>query len=507
MNINQAKNYIKNDVSLYLLKDEWGEYRIPVVRQRPIFLLGAPGIGKTAIMEQVASELGIALVSYSMTHHTRQSALGLPFIKHETYEGMEYDVSEYTMSEIIASIYSVMKESGVKEGILFLDEINCVSETLAPSMLQFLQYKVFGKHKVPDGWVIVTAGNPPEYNKSVREFDVVTMDRLKVLTVEADYDTWKKYAREHNVRSEITSFLEIHKDFFYHMEMTVNGRSYVTARGWEDLSTILNLYNEKNLPVDETLVGQYIRNDKIVKEFTAYYDLYNKYKKDYRLDDILSGNAPETAYIRGNKAGFDERLSVLGMLMDKVISEIKDVMETSEYLTELLKLLKALKTNIAEKNDTTEMISFMEKLVDGQKKRKDNLAKASSLSDKDKYRFRRIIEFFSNSIKILVEKGNENKDVNDAFAVVKAGFDDEVAEMKESVSNVKARLHNLFECVGKAFEEGNEMLLLVTELTVNENSSRFIAQFGSEDYTRASETLMISERQDAIKQEILELEI
>ena len=247
MNINQAKNYIKNDVSLYLSKDEWGEYRIPVVRQRPIFLLGAPGIGKTAIMEQVASELGIALVSYSMTHHTRQSALGLPFIKHEEYEGMEYDVSEYTMSEIIASIYSVMRDSGVKEGILFLDEINCVSETLAPSMLLFLQYKVFGKHKVPDGWVIVTAGNPPEYNKSVREFDVVTMDRLKVLEVEADYDTWKKYARENNIRSEITSFLELHKDYFYHMEMTVKGRSYVTARGWEDLSTMLGLYSEKNL--------------------------------------------------------------------------------------------------------------------------------------------------------------------------------------------------------------------------------------------------------------------
>ena len=173
MNINQAKNYIKNDVRLYLKKNEYGEYRIPLVRQRPIFLLGAPGIGKTAIMEQVAEELQVALVSSSMTHHTRQSALGLPFIRHKEYEGMEYDVSEYTMSEIIASIYDVMEQSGVKEGILFLDEINCVSETLAPSMLQFLQYKVFGRHKVPEGWVIVTAGNPPEYNKSVREFDVV----------------------------------------------------------------------------------------------------------------------------------------------------------------------------------------------------------------------------------------------------------------------------------------------------------------------------------------------
>ena len=41
----------------------------------------------------------------------------------------------------------------------------------------FLQCKTFGNHKIPDGWLIVAAGNPPEYNKSVREFDVVTMDR------------------------------------------------------------------------------------------------------------------------------------------------------------------------------------------------------------------------------------------------------------------------------------------------------------------------------------------
>ena len=86
MNIGQAKDYIKNSINIYLKKDEYGDYRIPVMRQRPIFLLGAPGIGKTAIMEQIASEMGIALVSYSMTHHTRQSALGLPFIKQKEYE-------------------------------------------------------------------------------------------------------------------------------------------------------------------------------------------------------------------------------------------------------------------------------------------------------------------------------------------------------------------------------------------------------------------------------------
>ena len=47
-----------------------------------------------------------------------------------------------------------------KEGILFIDEINCVSETLAPTMLQLLQNKQFGNHRIPDGWILVAAGNP-----------------------------------------------------------------------------------------------------------------------------------------------------------------------------------------------------------------------------------------------------------------------------------------------------------------------------------------------------------
>ena len=81
MNIREAKEEITRSVEVYLEKNEDGEYQIPTVKQRPIFMVGAPGIGKTAVMEQIASELDIALVSYSMTHHTRQSALGLPFIE------------------------------------------------------------------------------------------------------------------------------------------------------------------------------------------------------------------------------------------------------------------------------------------------------------------------------------------------------------------------------------------------------------------------------------------
>lgn len=507
MNIKEAKNYIKDSVRIYLKKDEFGEYRIPVVRQRPIFLLGAPGLGKTAIMEQIAQELGIALVSYSMTHHTRQSALGLPFIKHKEYEGMEYDVSEYTMSEIISSVYDVMEESGIKEGILFLDEINCVSETLAPSMLQFLQYKVFGRHKVPEGWVIVTAGNPPEYNKSVREFDVVTMDRLKVLEIEADYKTWKEYAAVKGLHNAVTNYLELKKDDFYHMEMTVNGRSYVTARGWEDVSEIITLYEEENLKVDETLVGQYLRNEKIVKEFCAYYDLYNKYKRDYKIEEILEGNPSQTAKERAQTASFDERLSLLGMLLDKVQSEIKENIEKSEYMTELLTSLKALKLMVdkAEQSSVEDVAGMLKKLAEGKKKSRESLDKAGALSGSEKKKIYQIILFLEAVQKEIY--GQEAKDGAQAFLAVKEKFDSQVAAMKAETTKIKERLHNLFAFSEKTFVGGNEMLILITELTVNTYSAKFISMFGCEDYQKHAQELMLTERQDELQQEIAALEI
>ena len=144
--------------------------------------IGGPvGSGKTAIIEQIAQELGIGVVSYSMTHHTRQSALGLPYIVNRTYDGEEYEVSEYTMSEIVASVYDQIEASGIAEGILFLDEFNCASETLRPAMLQLLQSKTFGPHALPDGWMLVLAGNPGEYNASATSLDPVMADRMRLL--------------------------------------------------------------------------------------------------------------------------------------------------------------------------------------------------------------------------------------------------------------------------------------------------------------------------------------
>ena len=546
MNIKRAKQEIKDTIQAYLLKDEFGEYAIPPVRQRPVLLIGPPGVGKTQIMEQVAKECGIGLVAYTITHHTRQSAVGLPFLEKKNFGGREYTVTEYTMSEIVASVYNKMEETGLSEGILFLDEINCVSETLAPAMLQFLQYKVFGRHRVPDGWVIVTAGNPPEYNKSVREFDVVTMDRLKVLEVEADYKAWKDYARQKRLHGAILNFLELKKDDFYRIETTVNGRSYVTARGWEDLSEILGLYEEEGIKADESLVGQYIRNERVVKEFTAYYDLFNKYKKEYQTEEILNGTAEARTIERARIAPFDERLSLLGMLIDKETSEIGEDMEISDYLTELLKNLKAIRAALEKRAQKTKaaqesgkgaagngkagdkaggrasgqsgssgqlsVTDMLERQIQGRKKQMEAARIAGALSERELRKGRRILHFLEEEKRHLLVEGTGSSGKSHSpsaveFSCLKTAFDAQTAELRRRVNQTKKRLDNLFAFVENAFVEGNEMLILVTELTVRNDSARFIAQFGCEAYHRHGQELMLSERSSGLWEEVAALNL
>ena len=170
------------------------------------------------------------------------------------------------MSEIIASVYEKMEQTSCKEGILFIDEINCVSETLVPTMLQFLQNKTFGTHPVPEGWIIAAAGNPVEYNRSAREFDIVTLDRVKRIDIEPDLDIWKEYAYVKGLHASVISYLNLKKEHFYHIENTAAGVSFVTARGWEDLSSILFGYEELGLTPDEKLIRQYIQDDDIARD-------------------------------------------------------------------------------------------------------------------------------------------------------------------------------------------------------------------------------------------------
>ena len=504
MNIKQAKEQIMYAVKSYFTKDASGEFLIPVERQRPIFLMGPPGIGKTAIMEQIASELKVGLVSYSMTHHTRQSALGLPFIVKKSYGGREYSVSEYTMSEIIASVYDRIENDGAKEGILFLDEINCVSETLAPSMLQFLQYKVFGTHRVPDGWIVVTAGNPPEFNNSVREFDIVTWDRLKRVDVEPNFDVWKEYALSKGVHPAVTTFLDIKKDCFYSIESTVDGKRFVTARGWVDLSDMIKLYEINGFKVTESLIIQYLQNPKVAKEFAVYYDLFQKYKSDYQVDTILDGKASPEIIDRAKKARFDERLSLLGLIFDAISSDTRGVIGTEGMMTVVMNTIKNARTQLMS-GSVDSMTAMLEKQSAMLKDRAQKAKHSGMMSRED-------VRSHNDAAAVLLEMAEavikENpSDCKAAFLIIKKLFDDRKGALEKDGKKAKEHINNALLFCEKAFGVGNEIVILITEMTAHTDCSHFISRYGCEQYFRFNKELLISERQNELMTEIDKLNL
>ena len=481
MNIQEVKDEVKKTIHAYLAKNEFEEYIVPRERQRPVFIVGAPGLGKTAIMKQIASELNIGLLSYTITHHTRQSAIGLPFITKKTYLNQEYSITEYTLSEIVASVYEAIEIQGKREGILFIDEINAVSETLAPAMLELLQNKKFGPHLIPSGWILVSAGNPIEYNKSVKEFDAVTLDRVKRINVEPDFDVWKKYAYKLTIHSAIVSFLQIYPSKLFEMQTTPSGIDFCTPRSWEDLSIAMTMYEKLGFKVTLGLIEQYIQKSDTAKDFFRYLSLFEKYQNDYDVEAILSGKATnKTASLKSAK--FDERLGVIEAMVSAMNQRAIGINESQQLIKILPSLIKSLKPL---HQDQAKM--FLDQYL------KETKVKLDYQSTSD---FERRIH---QSVIKLLKKNPTLSELEDT--------------LKNLRKEVKTRSEQLLEGINHAisffvnvFGEGQELIAMMINLLSSHHFVLFITIFPSAMFLKYNEKLLIDKKNKQLLLEIATLE-
>ncbi len=519
MNIKRAKQEIKDTIEAYLMKDEYGAYAIPAIRQRPMLLIGPPGVGKTQIMEQISQECRIGLVAYTITHHTRQSAIGLPFIEHRLYGGREYAVTEYTMSEIVASVYEKIEQTGLPEGILFIDEINCVSETLAPAMLQFLQGKSFGTHKIPEGWIIVAAGNPPEYNKSVREFDIVTLDRIRRIEVEPDYEVWKEYAVQQNIHPAIRSYLGVRRQNFCQIETTVDGKLFATPRGWEDLSQLVEAYEKLGHGVDRELVQEYIQFPKIARDFANYLELYYKYRDDYQVSRILEGQVSEGVYDKLEKASFDERVSVVGLLLSGLNEAFRQVCLMEEMLELRMKKLREFRQQQGPEgagNGTEQAAGtgagmpgqtpgrhgteLFGEMLENYRAEQEKLQAGGLVSRQERRRYLAVMEKLEEDLRALRQAGTSDGD--EAWDVLRRRFAADSDRYEELVDEAGAKLEHAFDFMEAAFPNTQEMVLFLTELNTGFYSVRFLQQYECERYYEYNRNLLFADEEKELARQI-----
>lgn len=485
MNIAEAKQEIINTLRAYTAKDEEENYKIPIQYQRPVLLMGPPGIGKTAIMKQIAEEEKIGLVEYTLTHHTRQSAVGLPILEKKRFQGEEYTVTEYTMSEMLASVYECIEKEGAETGILFLDEINCVSETLAPTMLQLLQNKTFGAHKLPKGWCIVAAGNPERYNKSVREFDIVTLDRVKKIEIQENHSVWDRYATKQGVHLGIRSYLQLKTENFYRIEERQEGSCFVTARGWEDLSRILQSYEEMKVPVTEELIGEYIQYEEVAADFYGFYQLFKSYEEKYQR---YSFEEKEDMLFH---ADFDGKVLLMQLLEGELEGKIKEYQQEKAYINGLYEELKKMKKAVAEEQQDIDTL-FCQTIE--RRKRQEKILAEQGLLSKEKQKTDK------NITKWLDERKWKLKEAG--FEAVKEDFYRETLKLKHQEEQIRMLLDKELGDVKNSSKTGQELPLFLSMLSQNEKNAEFIAEHRCESYLKESKALLLQEREAALKEEI-----
>lgn len=496
MHIQQAKEEIRNALRAYLSQDEKGNYLYPTVRQRPLLLMGPPGVGKTAIVEQIAREEKLPLVAYTMTHHTRQSAVGLPRILERDYCGKHFSVTEYTMSEIIGAVYRAMEETGSRQGILFLDEINCVSETLAPTMLQFLQNKTFGNHVLPEGWLIVAAGNPPEYNKSVLDFDIVTLDRIRNIQIEPSVEDFLRYGARQGIHGAVMSYLGLKPERFYHVSRDENSLCFVTARGWEDLSCLLYSYETMDLAVDEELVAEFLNLEDTSRDFAAYYRLYRKYGRDYQVGCILSDACDsalwEDAKGMAQSGDFTERFALTGLLLERL-------RHLARAYVELDRLCVALHERIAVfLNQPEDLSVFLEKQrLALQTKKRYRLAEASDLGLENSVL--RTMEDYS-----LEAREQRLYSRESAAPYLKEAFGRVLSQRETLIGKTQRALERAMEFLTDAYGDGPELTLLLTGITDSTYLMDFITRHGCPGYIARSGRLKYQMNEQALQQACLD---
>ena len=347
--VKQAKEELKNGIRGYLLKDNQGNYLSSKENQIPFYLEGKPGIGKTEVVRQIAKELGIGFVSFSITHHTRNSLLGLPVITE--LENEKY--TKYTMSEIIAAVLE-KKNRGQTEGILLLDEFNCAADTVMPTMLSFLQTRNIGQHELPEGWSIVLCGNPKEYNKSARSFDAAILDRVRKLYIESNLKDFLEYAKENNLHQAVCDFLSSYNQHFYRCNVAENTMEVVTARSWENLSHALKAYEQLCQKVDEKMIYQYLKSEEVTFAFYKYYWMCQQSMEKNDFNEIMQGKNLMVHIERANKNGMKYQWNLTEILIKQLevcVQNKEKNVTVSKKIENIFVFLKGLSesTRVVEK--------------------------------------------------------------------------------------------------------------------------------------------------------------
>ena len=206
-----------------------------VEQKVPTFLWGAPGIGKSSIVKQIAKNKEIGFIDLRLALMDPTDLKGIPF----------YDKESHTA---LWAPPAFLPREG--EGILFLDELNSAAPSVQSSAYQLILDRKVGEYTLPDGWAIVAAGNREGDRGVTYRMPAPLANRFVHFELEVDVSDWREWAYKSGLDERVIAYISYKSEHLFTFDAKSEAKSFATPRSWEYVANILKSSLPKNLLLD-----------------------------------------------------------------------------------------------------------------------------------------------------------------------------------------------------------------------------------------------------------------
>ena len=198
---------------------------------RPLFLWGPPGIGKSEIVHQIGKTIDAHVIDIRLSLWDPTDIKGIPYFD-STINKMVWAPPSELPDEQMASQY--------KNVILFMDEMNSAAPAVQAAAYQLVLNRRVGTYKLPDNVLIVAAGNREADKGVTYRMPAPLANRFIHLEMKVDFDDWFEWATANRIHKDVAGFLQFSKKDLYDFDPKSNSRSFATPRSWTFISDLLS---------------------------------------------------------------------------------------------------------------------------------------------------------------------------------------------------------------------------------------------------------------------------
>ena len=248
-------------------------------KQRPIFIWGPPGIGKSEVVHQIGDEYKKSLViDIRLSLWEPTDIKGIPYF--DAVQGrMVWAPPVELPDEATAKKYDII--------ILFMDEMNSAPPAVQAAAYQLILNRRVGTYHLPKNVVIVAAGNREADKGVTYRMPAPLANRFVHLEMKVDFEDWLQWAAENQLHSDVVGYITFAKKDLYDFDPKSPSRSFATPRSWSFVSELLEDDDDENTTTD--LVSGAVGEGLAVK-FMAHRKVASKLPKP---TDILDGKVKE----------------------------------------------------------------------------------------------------------------------------------------------------------------------------------------------------------------------